>query len=167
MNVEIFDVVNERDEVVGRAPRSEIHRLGLRHRAVHVLVFNGRGELFLQKRSLQKDCHPGTWDSSASGHLDSGESYDAGAVRELREELAMIPDQPLERLFEIGACPETGQEFVRVYRCQAEGPFQLNPDEIEGGGWFGMADLSRWLAERPRDFAPAVRLIWRRLGLRI
>ena len=69
---EIFDVVNERDEVIGQKPRSEIHRLKLNHRAVHVLVFNSRRELFLQKRSMKKDCFPGTWDSSASGHLASG-----------------------------------------------------------------------------------------------
>ena len=59
MPEEIFDVVNERDEVVGREVRREVHRLGLKHRAVHVLVFNARGELFLQKRSMTKDTFPG------------------------------------------------------------------------------------------------------------
>ena len=52
---EIFDVVNERDEVVGQAARREVHRRGLLHRAVHVLVFNSRGEVFLQKRSMKKN----------------------------------------------------------------------------------------------------------------
>ena len=64
MNEEIFDVVNERDEVIGSKPRSEVHRLGLMHRAVHILVFNARGEVFLQKRSMSKDRQPGLWDSS-------------------------------------------------------------------------------------------------------
>ena len=77
MSEEIFDVVNEQDQVVGQKPRSEVHRLGLLHRAAHILVFNCRGEVFLQKRSLTKDRQPGLWDSSASGHVDSGESYDA------------------------------------------------------------------------------------------
>src|SRR5262245_49045805 len=124
MAEEVFDIVNERDEVVGQKPRSEVHRLKLNHRAVHVLVFNSRGELFLQKRSMKKDCCPGTWDSSASGHLDSGESYDACCVRELREEIGLA-DAP-ERLFKVAACPETGHEFVWVYRCWAEGPFKLD-----------------------------------------
>lgn len=160
---EIFDIVNERDEVIGRATRRETHRQGLRHRAVHVLVFNSRAELFLQKRSRQKDNHPGVWDSSASGHLDTGESYDACAVRELREEIGLTPAQAPERLFKIDACPATGQEFVWVYRCRAEGPFQLQPEEIETGGWFSAERLNRWLAERPVDFAPTFPLIWRRL----
>ena len=59
MAEEIFDVVNEHDEVIGRERRSEVHRLGLMHRAVHVLVFNSRGEVFLQKRSMKKDRQPG------------------------------------------------------------------------------------------------------------
>ena len=169
MSEEIFDVVNERDEVVGQNTRREVHRLGLKHRAVHVLVFNARGETFLQKRSMTKDREPGKWDSSSSGHVDSGEEYDACAVRELREEIglevnpgavATRASPPLQKLFKIAACPETDAEFVRVYRCQAEGPFQLHPDEIERGGWFAPEQITRWIAEKPEDFAGAFRLIW-------
>src|SRR5258708_29627408 len=93
MSEEIFDVVNERDEVVGQAPRREAHARGLWHRAVHVLVFNARGEVFLQKRSLKKDIAAGKWDSSSSGHLDRGEDYDACAVREVREEIGLDLEQ--------------------------------------------------------------------------
>ena len=166
MNEEVFDVVNDLDEVIGRARRSEIHRLRLKHRAVHVLVFNARGELFLQKRSLKKDCFPGTWDSSASGHCDAGETYDACAVREVREELGIeLPGSP-ERLFKIDACAGTGWEFVWIYRSRAEGPFQLHPDEIEDGGWFTTGRLEQRLVERPQDFAGAVPLIWNELSTR-
>lgn len=163
MSEELFDVVNERDEVVDRRPRSEVHRLGLRHRAVHVLVFNSRGEVFLQKRSMSKDRQPGLWDTSASGHVDSGEDYDACAVRELREELGVREPPPLKRLFKLDAGPETDQEFVWVYRCRHDGPFELNPDEIERGEWFPPAEVSRWMAERPEEFASALRVIWKML----
>jgi isopentenyldiphosphate isomerase len=54
--------------VVGQNTRREVHARGLWHRAVHVLVFNARGEVFLQKRSMKKDIAAGKWDSSASGH---------------------------------------------------------------------------------------------------
>jgi len=160
MAEEIFDIVNDRDEVIGQKPRSEIHRLMLNHRAVHVLVFNSRGELFLQKRSIKKDCFPGKWDSSASGHLATGESYDACCVRELREEIGLEPPTPPERLFKVGACPETGQEFVWVYRCAAEGPFRLDPEEIECGDWFEPVALSRWISEKPGELASGFVRIW-------
>ncbi len=164
MAEEIFDVVNEHDQVIGRRSRSEVHRLGLMHRAVHVLVFNSRGQVFLQQRSLLKDRQPGLWDSSASGHVDSGEAYDACAVRELREELGLQLSQPLRRLFKLPASPDTDQEHLWVYRCEAEGPFALNSDEIQRGGWFAPAEVNRWMTERPQEFADAFRVLWRRCG---
>ena len=162
MPEEIFDVVNERDKVIDQKPRSEVHRLGLLHRAVHVLVFNERGEIFLQKRSMNKDREPGKWDSSTSGHVDSGEDYDACAVRELREEIGLIVQKTPVRLFKIDACAETDQEFVWIYRCQAEGPFQLDPEEIERGEWVTPEAVTRWIVEKPEDFASAFRLIWKK-----
>jgi isopentenyldiphosphate isomerase len=161
---EIFDVVNERDEVIGRRPRPEVHRDGHKHRSTHVLVFNSRGEVFLQKRSMLKDTFPGAWDSSAAGHVDRGEDYDHCAMRELREELGLALSAPPQRLFKLEACPETGQEFVWVYRCQAEGPFTLHPDEIERGGWFSPSHISDWIAAKPQDFASGFVAIWMRLA---
>jgi isopentenyl-diphosphate Delta-isomerase len=170
MTEEIFDVVNERDEVIGQAPRKEVHTRKLLHRAVHVLVFNARGQIFLQKRSMLKDTANGKWDSSASGHLDTGEDYDVCAVREVREEIGLDikatgASPPLKRILRIEACKETGWEFVWVYRCASEGPFELHPEEIERGDWFAPEEVSRWVAERPEDFASAFRLIWEKCRL--
>ena len=163
MPEEIFDVVNEHDEVIDRKPRSEVHRLGLLHRAVHVLVYNSRGQIFLQKRSMKKDRQPGVWDSSSSGHVDSGEDYDTTAVREVWEEIGLrLPKVP-QRLFKINACGETDEEFVWVYRCESEGPFELHPDEIDEGAWFSPEHVSRWVAEKPEEFATAFVFIWEKL----
>jgi isopentenyldiphosphate isomerase len=163
MSEEIFDVVNDRDEIVGQRTRGEVHGLGLQHRAVHVLVFNSRGEVFLQKRSMKKDRQPGLWDSSSSGHLNSGEDYDTCAVREVEEEIGLRLSKVPVRLFKLAASAETDQEHVWVYRCEAEGPFQLDPEEIERGGWFAREEVTRWMAERPEDFASALLLIWKRI----
>ena len=164
MSEEIFDVVNERDEVTGQAPRREVHARGLWHRAVHVLVYNAQGQVFLQKRSHKKDTAAGLWDSSSSGHVDSGEEYDPCAVREVREEIGLHLEQPPARLFKVDACRETGWEFCWIYRCESEGPFQLHPEEIETGGWFAPEHVTRWVRERPQEFAPAFVLIWQRIA---
>lgn len=166
MNDEIFDVVNERDEVIGRETRGNVHRLGLKHRAVHVLVFNRCGEVFLQKRSMKKDTFPGAWDSSASGHLNAGENYDTCAVREVFEEIGLKLARVPERLFKIDARPETGQEFVWVYRCESEGPFALHPDEIESGQLLAPEAVARAIAERPGEFARSFVFIWQKLAKR-
>jgi isopentenyldiphosphate isomerase len=162
MTDEFFDVVNERDEPVARAARREVHARGLRHRAVHVLVDDGAGRIFLQKRSMRKDTSPGRWDSSSSGHVDAGEDYDTAAVRELGEELGWRAETAPARWFRVEACAETGEEFVWVYRLRAAGPFALNADEIERGDWFAPEEITAWMQTRPDEFAPAFRLIWRR-----
>jgi len=147
---EIFDVVDARDEVIGRAPRSEVHRQGWRHRAAHILVFNSRDELFVQQRSLTKDMSPGQWDTSAAGHLDAGEDYDACARRELAEELGIVS----------GASPATGMEFCWVYRVLHDGPVTCQQSELRGGGWFTPESIDLWLSARPQEFTGAFHLIW-------
>ena len=159
-------MVDGHDAVISRATRREVHARGLRHRAVHVLVFNRAGELFLQKRSRSKDTAPGAWDSSASGHVEAGEDYDACAVRELREEIGLSLPAPPPRWLRLPACVETGHEFVWVYRLEAEGPFTLLPEEIERGAWWPRAEIARGLDERPAEFAASFRLIWRELAKR-
>ena len=162
---DIFDVVNEDDEVIGREPRSVVHAKELRHRAAHVLVFNAAGEIFLQLRSQTKDNNPGVWDSSCSGHVDAGESYAVAAERELMEEIGLLVEEPLEPLFKIDACKETGQEFAWIYRTQSEGPFELNPEEIDDGQWMSPDDLNTAIRITPADFSPSLQLIWQHLGL--
>lgn len=164
MSEEIFDIVNDRDEVIGQLPRRIVHRDGHMHRAIHVLVFGADGRVFLQKRSMSKDTFPGAWDSSASGHVDSGEDYDACAIRELREEIGLIVNAAPRRLFKITACEETGHEFVWVYRLESNGPFTLHPEEIERGEWFAPAELTEWIAKKPQDFAASFIKIWKNVS---
>ena len=73
-NEERLDVVNESGEIIDTLARSEIHgNPELLHMVVHVLVFNAKGELLLQKRSMDKDVAPGRWDTSVGGHVNAGE----------------------------------------------------------------------------------------------
>ncbi len=156
---EIFDVVDENDRVIGQRPRGEVHREKLLHRAVHILVFNKRGELFLQRRSRWKDMHPRDWDSSAAGHVNSGDDYATTAPRELEEELGIRA--PLTEIGSVSACAETGWEFVKIYRAHHDGPFRLPPAEIESGGFFTIAQIDRWTTVRPQDFANGFLKCWK------
>ena len=156
---ERFPVVDENDQLLGDAPRGEVHGNNLRHRAVHILIFNARGELFLQKRSRWKDRHPLLWDSSAAGHVDAGEDYDETAVRELEEELGVTAE--LTRVAKLAASEQTGQEFIWLYQAEHEGPFTLAPTEIEHGEFFPVEVVSEWIKARPADFAPGFLECWK------
>ncbi len=159
---ELLDVVDENDQVIGVETRGEIHARGLMHRAVHVLVFNSDGLLFLQKRSMQKDEEPGKWDTSAAGHVDSGEDYLACACREIGEELGITVDDPPELMFKLPASALTGNEHCNVYRYLHDGPLELNRDEIDDGEWISLAEMDRRLDESAAELTDAVKMIWRR-----
>ncbi len=155
---EIFDVVDTSDRVIAQATRHEVHTRNLRHRAIHILVRNNSGEIFLQRRSRWKDVCPLKWDSSAAGHVNAGQDYADTAVRELREELGVVA--PLRWVAKTEAGEETGNEFVHLFEATHEGPFHLPPAEIDCGEWFKPAQLERWLTARPDDFAPGFRKCW-------
>jgi 16S rRNA (adenine1518-N6/adenine1519-N6)-dimethyltransferase len=155
---EQFDVVDESDQPVSVLSRFEVHRQKLRHRAVHIFIFNAKGELFLQKRSRWKDVHPSCWDSSAAGHVNAGQTYAETAPRELEEEMGV--QAPLEEIGAVAACPMTGMEFVRIFRGVHEGPFVLPPAEIECGAFFPPSLIDRWIARRPSDFASGFIACW-------
>ena len=166
---EWFDVVNERDEVVRRVTRREVHATGLWHRAVHILVFDGAGRVLLQKRSMLKDLSPGLWDSSCSGHVDAGEDYDAAAVRELGEEIGVRPaggDAPA-RWFRVAACEQTGWEFVWIYRLNYVGAITLDPLEIQYAEWVAPAEVSARVQARPEEYCPSFKLIWPQVAERL
>jgi 16S rRNA (adenine1518-N6/adenine1519-N6)-dimethyltransferase len=154
---ELFSIVDENDAVIGAMPRDEVHARNLRHRAIHVQLFNRAGEVFLQKRSIWKDRTPGKWDSSTAGHVDAGETYEEAARRELMEEIA-VDVGALTPVCKLGCGPETGWEFLQIYRAEHEGPFCFAALEVEGGVFLPVPQVREWLARRPQDFTPIFRM---------
>lgn len=152
MPEETFDVVDEHDRVIGQAPRSVVHAQKLLHRAVHIFVFNTRGELLLQKRSALKDEYPLCYTSSASGHLSAGESYEAAAPRELHEELGLAG--PLEWLAKFPAGPETSQEHTVLFRTTTDQTPRVDPQEIDAATFHSLDEIAGMLVREPELFSP-------------
>ena len=128
---EILEVVDENGDILKLAKRSEIHSdPSLIHRVVHVLVFDKKGRLLLQKRSLNKDVAPGKWDTSVGGHIDPGEKILEAAKREMKEELG-ISDCKLEYLYAYLFSNHIESELVSTFSCIYNGKFLFNKDEID------------------------------------
>lgn len=136
---EVLDIVDENNKVVGEAPYDEVYEKRLNHRIVHVLIFNDKGEIYLQRRSANKKFCPGHWVTSAGGHVQKGETYEQAAKRELKEELGAEME-----LTKIHECPYDHykmRKFLEIFRGVSEGPFDLNPEEVADGKWFAVNDV--------------------------
>ncbi|MFD2257745.1 16S rRNA (adenine(1518)-N(6)/adenine(1519)-N(6))-dimethyltransferase RsmA [Luteolibacter algae] len=154
---ELFDVVDENDELKGTATRAVVHRDNLIHRAVHVFVINKNGDLYLQKRSLRKDRNPGLWDSSVSGHLDAGENYQQAAIRELSEEIGIpkVTAEDLEHLASLQPTAENGWEHIYLFLTRHTGSVSFPAAEIESMMPFPIVEIAKWIEKKPDDFSPA------------
>ena len=136
---EVLDIVDETNNVIGSAPYDEVYAHRLNHRIVHVLIFNEKGEIFLQQRSPKKTFCPGHWSTSAGGHVQKGESYEEAAARELKEELGV--SAKLTKIHESPYDHYKMRKFLEVFRVVHEGPFTLNEEEVAGGRWFPVAEV--------------------------
>ena len=136
---EILDIVDEKNEVIGSAPVEDIYQQRLNHRIIHVVLFNDKGEIFLQQRSAKMKFCPGHWCTSAGGHVKKGESYEKAAERELQEELGVA--MPLTKIHESPYDHYKMRKFLQVFRGIHSGPFELNPEEVASGRWFAVSEV--------------------------
>ena len=121
------------------------------------MVFNSKKQIFVQKRSESKVESPGLWDISSAGHVDSGETYEKCAHRELWEELQI--KGVLTLLTKIGACVETYQENIQVYICQTDEKIIINKEEISEGKYLDLAILQKEVQKNPDQFTSSLKLI--------
>ena len=138
---ELFPIVDEEGQVVGKATRGECHGGSrLLHPVVHLHVFNNTGEIFLQKRPEWKDIQPGKWDTAVGGHIDYGETPEEALVREVREELGITTFTPQwlgMYVFE----SQRERELVYVYQTVYDGEIRPSEAELDGGRFWTIDEI--------------------------
>ncbi|MFJ5060463.1 NUDIX hydrolase [Streptomyces nigra] len=147
---EILDIVDERDRVVGRAPRGEAYARGLRHRCVFIEARDAEGRLFVHLRTPTKLVFPSHYDMFVGGVVGAGESYDDAALREAEEELGVSglprPVFLFKFLYDDGA----GQTWwSAVYEVRCALPVDPQVEEVAWHGFLTDEELERRLPEWP------------------
>ena len=142
--MEILDIINDQDEIVGTALRAEANERGLMHRIVHVLIFDHQGRMALQLRSDKVDWCPGHWSTAVGGHVLTGEDYEEAAEREAREELGV--DIDLDFLFKDKyQVRDDFYKMLSVYKTIYEGEFQFEKDKVVDCKYFTLDEIKEMI----------------------
>lgn len=141
--IEWFPIVNEEGFTIGEAPRHVCHdgKSFLLHPVVHLHVFDSRGRLFLQKRSMTKDIQPGKWDTSVGGHICPGEEVQDAVKREALEELGLEGIDPVFQKKYIWKS-NMERELVNSFKVITDALPVINKDEIDEGRYWSLEEIS-------------------------
>jgi len=144
--MEWVDVINKEGEVIEKASREEVHKKRLLHKAVRIFVFNAKKQLYVQKRSSDKEIYPSYFEGSLSGHVSSGENYAEAAKRELKEELN-ISGKPKE-LFKYELYNTEEQAIFKLFIIENyDGEITLDREEVESGKFMNVEDIEKEISE--------------------
>lgn len=131
------DIVDENDKVMGKATKEDVAACGLICRVAFMLLVNSERQLLLQQRRATKKTYPLYWSGAAAGHLISGETYESGGIREVREELGVH----VELNFLGKYLSAEDREMVGVLYGYHDGPFEIERAEVEQTKFMSLPEI--------------------------
>lgn len=160
-------LVDEDDNEIGNLPKDQCHDgAGQLHRAFSLFIFNGDGEVLLQRRSAQKRLWPMYWSNACCSHPRRGENMEDAINRRLRQELGLTSE--LEFLYKFiyqAKYDELGSEheLCWVYIGRSTGEVVVNRNEIADWRFVSADALDEELESKAGNFTPWMKLEWRRI----
>ncbi len=138
--MEYLDIYDEYGNQIGTDSRENVHKEGLWHKTVHCWLYDQDGNVYFQ---IRKD--RGTLYTTASGHVQAGETVEGAFIREIKEEIGItillentmfVAEVP----FKMDIIKEDGsivkdRAFANVYLSEfadSISTFALNLEEING-----------------------------------
>lgn len=143
----------------------EVHKKGLRHKAISVFLFSGR-ELLIQQRALSKYHTPGLWANTCCTHPYWQETSEDCAKRRLYEELGINVSEltykdKIEYKAEVGN-DLIENEIVDIFVCyldkKSNVTIKLNPEEVMSTKWIKIDELISEIGKNPAHFTPWIRI---------
>ncbi|HLC80115.1 MAG TPA: NUDIX domain-containing protein [archaeon] len=138
---EILDLINEKDEVIGKASREEVKTHRLLYRCAGVYL-ERNGKVAIEKRSAKKAIRPGNY-SLIEETVKSGESFEEAARRGVKEELGLevqdlkflgkkiIIDDNYPDSFMLGVFMCNGAGRIKLQKSEVEKVQFLSPKEVQ------------------------------------
>lgn len=159
-------LVDVNDQETGLAGKMEAHRKGLLHRAISIFIFNRKGHMLLQQRSMNKYHSGGLWTNACCSHPQPGETTEQAARRRLPEELGFTI--PVNKVFDFYYCTTfdnglTEHEYDHVYSGIYDGPLKVNPQEVMDTCYKPVPEIGEELGLYPGKFTAWFHLAFPRM----
>ena len=168
---ELVVLVDSCDTPIGVAPKLAVHRNGLLHRAVSVLLFDGAERVLLQRRAAGKYHSALLWSNTCCGHPRPNESPHAAACRRLREEMGIarcrleFAGRFVYRADGLDALVEF--EVDHVYVGRWSGTPRPDPREVASWRWCTLDELVHDLATSPNSHTVWLPKVLAHLGVEL
>jgi len=159
--MELLDVTDDKGKLLGTTKdRKQVHKDGDWHRVVYLWVVSN-GKILIQRRAATKDTFPNLLDVSVNGHVMAGESCEAAAKREAKEELGIsISKKDMMPLGEKKISYKGGGLRINEIACaflilgKKISGLKLQKEEVWGTGFYGASEIKTFLNEKPERFIP-------------
>jgi isopentenyl-diphosphate delta-isomerase len=163
MNEEKVILVNENDEQIGLMPKLEAHQKAVLHRAFSVFIFNGKNELMLQQRSVNKYHSPGLWTNTCCSHQRDGETNIQAGKRRLQEEMGFVTDLKDTISFIYKAPFDNGlteHEFDHILVGYYNNEPIINPEEVSSWKWMPLEMVREDISDNPNLYTEWFKIIF-------
>ena len=152
-----------RDGELQPVEKLQVHREGLRHRAISVFLMDG-DRVLIQKRAATKYHTPGLWANTCCTHPHWGEESAICAPRRLDEELGIsgvtctFRDR-IEYLADVGG-GLIEHEVVDLFTAERTPDMTLtpNPEGVAEVRWIALDALCAAVERSPHDYTPWLRI---------
>ncbi|MFH1225129.1 MAG: isopentenyl-diphosphate Delta-isomerase [Candidatus Diapherotrites archaeon] len=155
---EMVTLVDKSDNIIGYEDKGKAHDgRGKLHRAFSVFIFNGNGEMLIQKRAEGKRLWPGYWANACCSHPKEGEGYAEAAEKRLKDELGFTTRlRPLFKFQYRAAYGDRGSEseMDQVFSGTYDGKVDANPGEVAEWKFVDVTELQKDVKRNPDKYAP-------------
>jgi len=147
--VEILDLINEKDEVIGQASRKEIEEKGLLYRCAGIYVKIGE-KIVIQQRSHNKKIRPLNF-SIVEETVKTGETFEEAAIRGVKEELGL----EVQELKEIGIIHIQDKEYndnflLKIFSAKGIGKLVSDLIEVENTNLKSIDEIEKLISSEKK-----------------
>ena len=149
----VINRVDDKDMPVGTISRNAVFQAHANFRVIHILLFNAKRELLIQRLALNRARHPGFWGSSVAGYVFAGETYEAAAARRVSQELGIF-SASLSLVGKTEMNDQGSKKFIDVFTMTYDGPFNYDETHIAAIEFVDLGRLREMRANGERPFTP-------------